>query len=168
MVSPTRNAHYARIGAEAERKGGPLSAILLSCRGTVTRTPDPLVPNQMRYQLRHTPITSHQTSWTSVACLERNAKVCLFSGYSNYFKEFGLSLSGRSSWNHCCAGAEPMSCKPSADAELLWSNAMPMQCSRGTAVEQHNADAVQSLLRSGTSAEPARCQRDIHEIPARN
>ena len=25
------------------------------CRGTVTRTLDPLVPNQMRYQLRHTP-----------------------------------------------------------------------------------------------------------------
>ena len=28
------------------------------CRGTVTRTRDPLVPNQMRYQLRYTPITA--------------------------------------------------------------------------------------------------------------
>ena len=25
------------------------------CRGDMTRTCDPLVPNQMRYQLRHTP-----------------------------------------------------------------------------------------------------------------
>ncbi len=50
MVSPTKNVHYIlypMLGVHKKRNS-LISEFLGECRGTVTRTQDPLVPNQMR------------------------------------------------------------------------------------------------------------------------
>ena len=38
-----------------------ISFQLPSCRDEATRTPDPYVPNVVRYQLRYIPLSNHQT-----------------------------------------------------------------------------------------------------------
>ena len=48
---------------EVTEKGARRSAEPLLCRGDMTRTCDPLVPNQMRYQLRHTPKSFETAEW---------------------------------------------------------------------------------------------------------
>ena len=45
--------------APTEKSG---ESAAFSSRGDMTRTCDPLVPNQMRYQLRHTPMIPRRTS----------------------------------------------------------------------------------------------------------
>ena len=45
--------NFHRSGLEQHRQAVPFA--IFSCRGDRIRTCDPLVPNQMRYQLRYTP-----------------------------------------------------------------------------------------------------------------
>ena len=50
-ATPRRTVSFSRPWGTAE----PCHVVVFSCRGDRIRTCDPLVPNQMRYQLRYTP-----------------------------------------------------------------------------------------------------------------
>ena len=49
-------AYENKFSKQRKNKARYFRTRLFFCRGGQTRTDDPLVPNQMRYQLRHTPV----------------------------------------------------------------------------------------------------------------